>query len=94
MGVKVWPDELYSFIAVVPAARASAFVRNPPFEMDFRFPFTGAVSKLYCHVDPRFLVLKEDKDEPEDRNDHTINANQYAWIPYRSMIGFEDDKQK
>ena len=37
---------------------------------------------------------KEDKDEPEDRNDHTINANQYAWIPYRSTIGFEEDKQK
>lgn len=31
----------------------------------------------------------EDKDEPEDRNDHTVNANQYAWIPYRQMIGFE-----
>lgn len=30
---------------------------------------------------------KEDKDEPEDRNDHTINADQYAWIPYRDMIG-------
>ena len=37
---------------------------------------------------------KEDKDEPEDRNDHTINASQYAWIPYRSMIGFEEDKTK
>lgn len=37
----------------------------------------------------------EEKDEPEDRNDHTINANQYAWIPYRQMIGFEveDNKQ-
>ena len=23
----------------------------------------------------------EEKDKPEDRNDHTINANQYAWIP-------------
>lgn len=33
---------------------------------------------------------KEDKDEPEDGNDHTINANQYAWIPYRKMIGFEE----
>lgn len=33
----------------------------------------------------------EDKDEPEDRNDHTINASQYAWIPYRQMIGFEED---
>lgn len=30
---------------------------------------------------------KEDKDEPEDRNDHTINASQYSWIPYKSMIG-------
>jgi PBSX family phage terminase large subunit len=33
---------------------------------------------------------KEDKDEPEDRNDHTINASQYAWIPYKSLIGFEE----
>ena len=30
---------------------------------------------------------KEDKDEPEDRNDHTINASQYSWIPYKHMIG-------
>ena len=32
---------------------------------------------------------QEDKDKPEDRNDHTINANQYAWLPYRHMIGFK-----
>lgn len=31
----------------------------------------------------------EEKDIPEDRNDHTINAQQYAWIPYRNMIGYE-----
>ncbi|WP_142414403.1 terminase large subunit domain-containing protein [Hathewaya massiliensis] len=30
---------------------------------------------------------KEDKDEPEDANDHTINSSQYAWIPYRKLIG-------
>ena len=31
---------------------------------------------------------KENKDnEPEDRNDHTINACQYAWIPFRANIG-------
>lgn len=31
---------------------------------------------------------KEEKDnEPEDRNDHCINANQYAWIPYINKIG-------
>ena len=24
---------------------------------------------------------------PEDAHDHTINANQYAWIPYKNMIG-------
>ena len=35
----------------------------------------------------------EDKDKPEDRNDHTINANQYAWIPYRGMIGYEEAKR-
>lgn len=30
---------------------------------------------------------KEDKDAPEDRNDHTINACQYAWLPFKSYIG-------
>lgn len=30
---------------------------------------------------------KEDKYEPEDRNDHTINASQYGWMPFRTMIG-------
>lgn len=36
---------------------------------------------------------KEDKDEPEDRNDHTINAGQYSWIPYQHMIGFEEERK-
>lgn len=36
----------------------------------------------------------EDKDRPEDRNDHTINASQYGWIPYRQMIGFEEADEK
>nr|UCS96192.1 MAG: terminase large subunit [Caudoviricetes sp.] len=35
---------------------------------------------------------QEDKDLPEDRNDHTINASQYGWIPYRGLIGFEEVK--
>lgn len=35
----------------------------------------------------------EDKDKPEDANDHTINANQYAWIPYKNRIGFEEGKK-
>ena len=30
----------------------------------------------------------EDKDNtPEDKNDHTINASQYGWLPYDKMIG-------
>jgi len=30
----------------------------------------------------------EDKDnEPEDSNDHTINADQYSWLPYKDKIG-------
>ena len=36
----------------------------------------------------------EDKDKPEDRNDHTINSSQYGWIPYRKLIGFEEDKKE
>ena len=30
---------------------------------------------------------KDDKDEPEDRNDHTINADQYSWLPFKDQIG-------
>ncbi len=31
---------------------------------------------------------KEGTDnEPEDRNDHTINAAQYSWLPYKEKIG-------
>ena len=26
---------------------------------------------------------------PEDANDHTINAAQYAWIPYKAVIGIQ-----
>lgn len=37
---------------------------------------------------------QEDKDAPEDRNDHTINSNQYAWIPYQSMIGFQTEDNR
>lgn len=35
----------------------------------------------------------EDKDKPEDGNDHTINAGQYSWIPYQHMIGFEEERK-
>lgn len=30
---------------------------------------------------------QEDKDLPEDANDHLINAGQYSWLPYKSRIG-------
>ena len=30
---------------------------------------------------------KEGKDEPEDRNDHAVNAEQYSWLPYKETIG-------
>ena len=30
---------------------------------------------------------KEDKYEPEDRNDHTINGAQYGWLPFKNKIG-------
>ena len=38
----------------------------------------------------------QDKDnEPEDRNDHTINASQYGFLPYVKMIGEikQDDRR-
>lgn len=30
---------------------------------------------------------QEDKDVPDDKFDHTINASQYAWLPFVDMIG-------
>jgi hypothetical protein len=30
---------------------------------------------------------KDDQYEPEDKNDHTINAAQYGWIPFKTKIG-------
>ena len=30
---------------------------------------------------------REDKYEPEDANDHTVNAGQYGWIPFKTKIG-------
>lgn len=30
---------------------------------------------------------KDDKYEPEDRNDHSINASQYGFIPFKNVIG-------
>ena len=34
---------------------------------------------------------QETKDLPEDANDHTINACQYAWLPYVKDIGISED---
>lgn len=36
---------------------------------------------------------KEDRYEPEDRHDHTINASQYGWLPFKERIGEYIDKQ-
>ena len=40
------------------------------------------IAELECYS------WQEDKDnQPEDANDHTINAAQYAWLPYKQNIG-------
>ena len=35
----------------------------------------------------------DDKDVPEDAHDHTVNAGQYSWIPYRQLIGYKEEKK-
>lgn len=38
---------------------------------------------------------REDRDNtPEDANDHTVNASEYGYIPYRQLIGFEEEAKK
>ncbi len=39
------------------------------------------------HIRELSVYLWADDGRPEDRNDHTINACQYAWTPYRDRIG-------
>lgn len=46
-----------------------------------------------CHEHIKELETyswQEDKYEPEDRNDHTINASQYGWLPFVGYIKTED----
>ena len=33
---------------------------------------------------------QQDKDAPEDGHDHTINADQYSWLPFIKLIGRSD----
>ncbi len=49
------------------------------------------VDSCYNHiVELETYSWQEDKDNtPEDANDHTINACQYGWIPYKDKIGVE-----
>ena len=35
---------------------------------------------------------QEDKEVPEDKNDHTINSNQYSWLPYKNLIGKKGER--
>ena len=37
---------------------------------------------------------KEDKYEPEDGHDHCINSCQYAWLPFKALIGHIDVKEE
>lgn len=40
------------------------------------------------HIRERNLYSwKEDKDEPCDMNDHTVNSDQYSWLPFKDRIG-------
>lgn len=46
----------------------------------------------YCkaHIDEQNVYSwLENKQLPEDANDHTVNASQYGWMPYKHMIGTE-----
>ena len=48
------------------------------------------------HIDELNKYSWDEKktDRPEDAHDHTINASQYAWIPYRTGIGLQPYNNK
>lgn len=48
----------------------------------------------FIHESCKYLISelnsyswKADKQQPEDANDHCINADQYSWLPYKHEIG-------
>lgn len=42
-----------------------------------------------------YYSWNEKKDNtPEDRGDHTINASQYAWLPYKMEVGDEEESNE
>lgn len=45
------------------------------------------------HIDELENYAWDEKQDntPEDRGDHTINASQYAWLPFVSKIGVSDE---
>lgn len=45
--------------------------------------------KVHIHELNTYSWMEDKDNVPEDRNDHTINANQYSWIPFRKMVGVE-----
>ncbi len=49
---------------------------------------TEHIKELNCYS------WQEDKDMPEDKNDHTINASQYGFIPYKNLIGFQEIREE
>jgi hypothetical protein len=45
-------------------------------------------SKCIAHIDEMNNYVWNDKKNltPMDKNDHTLNASQYAWIPYKHLL--------
>jgi hypothetical protein len=78
---------VYSF---APADKRETIINR--IELQLGWLHTGHYVVLdHCKQHMRELesyAWQEDKDsKPEDRNDHTINAAQYAFLPYRTKIG-------
>lgn len=55
-------------------------------------PMYLVVNTCNAHIKELNSYAYEANGKPEDRNDHTINASQYAWIPYRDRIGYATKK--
>ena len=51
---------------------------------------TGAGTRLVIPVFQRPYSWDEEKvNTPEDGHDHCVNSSQYAWLPYKGIIGMD-----
>lgn len=84
---------IYSFI---PAYKKTVIIDR----INLQISWLAQGAYLVCDECPEHIAeletyswMEDKNNTPEDRNDHTINASQYGWLPYKMLIGDEEENE-